>query len=154
MAPPLLPIVLLAAVGQPAHALPPVPGTYRGTTDQGGRISIRVGEGGRSGGWRIRYEGRCDDGYAIRGGFRSGGGTPRIRFGRGGSLRVAAEEPAPFRRGGTGTARYELAGTLGPDGGSGTWRIEVTPPRAGVSCTSGIVRWGVARGDSVAGPAE
>lgn len=145
MGPLLLPIAMLAAAGQPpAHALPPAAGAYRGTTDQGGRVAIRV-EDARPARWRIRYEGRCDDGSKIRGGFRSGGRTPLIRFGRGGSFRLAGEEPAPFRGGAAGTARYELRGTLGPDGGSGTWRIDVTPPRAGVSCTSGIVRWGALR---------
>lgn len=146
MGPMLLPIAVLA-LGPGSPALPPpVAGTYRGTTDQREPVTIRVERGARRASWRIRYRGRCDDGTAIRGGFRSGGGTPAIRFRRGGSFSVVREEPAPFRRGGRGTARLELSGRLGPEGGSGTWRIDVKPPRAGVSCTSGPVRWGTARG--------
>ena len=147
MAPLLLPITVLALGAQPAPALPPpVPGAYRGTTAQGEAVSIRLRRGARSASWRITYRGRCDDGYDIRGGFSSGGGVPAIRLERGGSFRLNSEERAPFRRGGTGTARLELSGRLGPEGGSGTWRIDVRPPRPGVSCTSGPVRWGVARG--------
>ena len=148
MAPLLLPITVLALGGTgAAPALPPpVAGAYRGTTGQGEDVSIRVRPGARAAGWRIRYRGRCDDGYEIRGGFRSGGGVPLIRLDRGGAFRLVSERPAPFRRGGTGTARFELRGRLAPEGGSGTWRIDVTPPRPGVTCTSGPVRWGVARG--------
>jgi hypothetical protein len=148
MAAPLLPITMLALAGPgAAPALPPpLPGAYRGTTEQREDVSVRVRKGGRSAGWRIRYNGRCDDGVAIRGGFRSGGGVPVLRLGSDGTFRLVSREPAPFRRGGTGTARFELVGRLGPEGGSGTWRIDVTPPRPGVACTSGPVRWGVARG--------
>ncbi len=150
MAPLLLPITVLALGGQgppPLPALePPVAGAYRGTTDQDEGVTVRVRPGGRTASWRIRYRGRCDDGYDIRGGFRSGGGVPLVRLDRGGSFRLISTEPAPFRRGGTGTARLEFSGRLGPEGGSGRWRIDVKPPRAGVTCTSGPVRWGVARG--------
>ena len=153
MAPLLLPIAVLAAGtgGQPPQpaVLPPVPGLYHGTTAQRRGVSIRVRRGGRRASWLVRYRGRCDDGFAIRGGFRSGEGTPLLELGRDGTFRVSGEEPAPFSGGGTGTARYVLSGRLGPDGGSGTWRIDVEPPPEGglhASCSSGPVRWGVTRG--------
>ena len=150
MAPPLLPIAVLAlgSGAPPAPALPPpVAGLYAGTTEQDRRVSLRVHEGARTASWRIAYRGRCGDGARIRGAYRSGIGTPLARLGRDGRFRVSAEEPAPFKGGATGTARFELTGRLGPEGGTGTWRIEVVPPRPGgqaVTCTSGPVRWGVA----------
>ncbi|HEX8053515.1 MAG TPA: hypothetical protein VF517_11025 [Thermoleophilaceae bacterium] len=155
MAPPLLPIAVLALgsagqAGPPAVALaPPVAGLYRGATAQEQRIALRVGPGGRRASWRIAYRARCDDGARIRGAYRSGDGTPLAAVGPGGTFRVTGEEPARFRGGPTGAARFSLTGQIGPDGGSGTWRVEVFPPRPGaarVSCTSGPVRWGVARG--------
>ena len=151
MAPLLLPITVLALGGgaPPAPPVaPPVAGRYAGRTAQGLPMTIRVGRGARRAGWRLRYEGRCSDGVGIRGGYRSGGGTPLITFARDGTFRVTGSEPAPFRGGRSGQARFELSGRLGPDGGSGTWRIDVVPPRpagAAVSCTSGPVRWGLVR---------
>jgi hypothetical protein len=151
MAPPLLPLTLLAlgSAGPGAVALPPpVAGHYSGATAQERPVSFRVREGGRRGSWRISYRARCDDGARIRGAYRSGDGTPLATFGAGGAFRVAGEEPARFRDGQTGTARFSLTGQLGPEGGSGTWRIDVFPPRSGaahVTCTTGPVRWGVAR---------
>jgi hypothetical protein len=152
-APLLLPISVLAlgSAGQPAAPAvqPPVPGLYRGTTAQKRDVTIRVRRGGRRASWRIRYSGRCDDGVPIRGGFRSGDGTPLLELGRDGTFRASGSETAPFQGGGAGTARYELSGRLGPEGGSGTWRIDVAPPGASgasASCTSGPVRWGATRG--------
>jgi hypothetical protein len=155
MAPPLLPIAVLAAgaAGQavpPAVSLPPpVAGLYSGLTEQERGVSLRVAEGGRRASWRIAYRARCEDGARIRGIYRSGGGTPLAGFGPGGTFRAAGEEPARFRDGRTGSARFRLSGQIGPEGGSGTWRVDVLSPRPGaapVSCTSGPLRWGVARG--------
>jgi hypothetical protein len=155
MAPLLLPITVLALGPGGAQGAPPVPvvappvaGRYAGQTEQDEAIAIRVRRGARSASWRLRYEGRCSDGVGIRGGYRSGDGTPLLELGRDGSFRVAGAEPAPFRGGRTGRARFELSGRLGPEGGTGTWRIEVVPPRANgasVTCTSGPVRFGVAK---------
>lgn len=154
MAPLLLPLSVLAlgTAGQgaplPPPAAPPVAGRYAGETSQGETIAIRVLRDARRASWRLRYEGRCTDGVGIRGGYRSGEGTPLLELARDGSFRVSGAEPAPFRGGRSGQARFELSGRLGPEGGTGTWRIEVVPPRAAgasVTCTSGPVRFGVAR---------
>ena len=153
MAPLLLPISVLA-MGSAGGGAPPAPpvappvaGRYAGRTAQGLPVTVRVRRGARAASWRLSYRATCSDGGEIRGTYRSGDGTPRLELSRSGSFRAAGDEPAPFRDGGSGRARYELSGRLGPEGGSGTWRIEVVPPSGGVpvTCSSGPVRWGLAR---------
>jgi hypothetical protein len=152
-APPLVPIVALALAtgGQagevaagPERAQPARPGLHAGATVQGRPVAIRVRAGGRSASWRIGYVARCEDGTTIRGRYVSGDGTPPLPLGPDGRFRLSRTEPAEFRPEGTGSARFEISGQLGPAGGSGSWSLRlVTPPLPGgsVECTTGSVGW-------------
>ena len=152
-APPLVPLAVLALAssGQVAPADAPSgerskpATTLRGETAQGRPVAMWLRDGRAS--WEIAYTARCDDGTVLRGRYFSGQGTPEIAPGRGGRFRLAGTEPAEFRREGTGSARYELSGRLGRDGGSGTWRVRfLTPPGDGgrVACSAGPLSWRVA----------
>ncbi|HEX8067960.1 MAG TPA: hypothetical protein VF520_15695 [Thermoleophilaceae bacterium] len=154
---PLVPIVLLgiAAAGDVSAAPPLRPldagaelGTrYRGRTEQGRSVALRLARDRRSAAWRVLYDYRCSDGTRGRGRFASGAGTPRVRIGSDGSLELERSEPTRFAGGGAGSARYSIRGRLGRGGGAGTWRLRLTRTAGSstAACTTGPVRWRVER---------
>jgi hypothetical protein len=153
-APPLVPLAALAlassgSVGGPAGPDAAVPvGVHAGATTQRLPLSIRVREDGRAA-WRIRYVARCEDGTVVRGRYFSGRGTPLLDLAPHGRFRLSRSEPAEFRPGGTGSARFTISGRLGERGGSGRWRLRLlSPPGANgrVACTVGPLRWRASRG--------
>lgn len=153
-APPLVPLAALAlassgSLGGPASPAVEVrAGTYGGSTAQELPLSIRVRYDRRAA-WRVRYVARCEDGTVVRGRYFSGRGTPLLAIGTDGRFRLGRSEPAEFRPGGTGSARFEFTGRLGARGGSGRWRLRLTSPPGGdgpVACTAGPLRWRVSRG--------
>ena len=154
-APPLVPLAALAlassgTVGGPAQPPPgeAIAGVHSGVTTQKLPLSIRVRPDGRAA-WRIRYVTRCEDGTMVRGRYFSGRGTPLLDIRPGGRFRLSRSEPAEFRPGGTGSARFTISGRLGPHGGAGYWRLRLLSPPGEdgrVACTAGTLRWRVSRG--------
>ena len=158
-APPLVPLAVLALASsgqlapgeapkeeraRPAQRAQPAV-VMAGQTEQRRPVSMRLRAGRAA--WEIAYVARCDDDTVLRGRYYSGEGTPEIEPGRGGRFRLTGSEPAEFRREGTGSARFAIAGRLGRAGGEGTWRVRfVTPPgeRGRATCTAGPLSWRVA----------